>query len=113
AAVAFSLLARLWLVLVATLTALGVLYFVPNRWQAALEIVLLLGAQVVVAMQILPVLLLAGAEGNWVAPLVPVIRLLLWILWPLRALMDLLVSVLRLSEDEPSAPEAEQQAIEA
>lgn len=113
AAVAFSLLARLWLVLVATLTALGVVYFVPNHWQAALEIVLLLGAQVVVAMQILPVLLLAGAEGNWVAPLVPVIRLLLWILWPLRALTELLVSLLRLSEDEPSAPEAEQQAIEA
>jgi len=113
AALAFGLLARLWLVLVATLTALGVLYFVPNHWQAALEIVLLLGAQVVVAMQILPVLLLAGAEGNWVAPLVPVIRLLLWILWPVRALTDLLVSLLRLSEDEPSAPEAEQQAIEA
>jgi len=113
AAVAFSLLALLWLVLVATLTALGVLYFVPNHWQAALEIVLLLGAQVVVAMQILPVLLLAGAEGNWVAPLVPVIRLLLWVLWPIRALTDLLVSLLRLSEDEPSAPEAEQQAIEA
>jgi len=113
AALAFGLLARLWLVLVATLTALGVLYFVPNHWQAALEIVLLVGAQVVVAMQILPVLLLAGAEGNWVAPLVPAIRLLLWILWPVRALTDLLVSLLRLSEDEPSAPEAEQQAIEA
>jgi putative hemolysin len=113
AALAFVLLARLWLVFVATLTALGVLYFVPNRWQAALEIVLLLGAQVVVAMQILPVLLLAGAQGTWVAPLVPVIRLFLWILWPVRALTDLLVSVLRLSDDEPSTPEAEQQAIEA
>jgi putative hemolysin len=113
AALAFGLLARLWLVLVATLTALGVLYFVPNRWQAALEIVLLLGAQVVVAMQILPVLLLGGAEGNWLAPLVPIIRLLLWILWPVRALTELLVSVLRISEEEPSAPEAEQQAIEA
>jgi len=113
AALAFGLLARLWLVLVATLTALGVLHFVPSRWQAALEIVLLLGAQVVVAMQILPVLLLAGAQGDWIAPFVPVIRLVLWILWPVRALTDLLVSVLRLSDDEPSAPEAEQQAIEA
>jgi len=113
AALAFGLLARLWLVLVATLTALGVLHFVPSRWQAALEIVLLLGAQVVVAMQILPVLLLAGAQGDWIAPFVPIIRLVLWILWPVRALTDLLVSVLRLSDDEPSAPEAEQQAIEA
>jgi putative hemolysin len=113
AALAFSLLARLWLVFVATLTSVGVLYFVPSHWQAALEIVLLLGVQVVVAMQILPVLLLAGAAGDWISPLVPVIRLLLWILWPVRALTELLVSLLRLSEDEPSAPETEQQAIEA
>jgi putative hemolysin len=113
AALAFSLLARLWLVLVATLTAVGVLYFVPNRWQAALEIVLLLGVQVVVAMQILPVLLLAGATGDWTSALVPVLRLLLWILWPVRALTELLVSLLRLSEEEPSAPQTEQQAIEA
>lgn len=113
AVLAFSLLARLWLVLVATLTAIGVLYFVPNRSQAAIEIVLLLGAQVVVAMQILPVLLLAGTDGDWIASLVPLIRLLLWILWPVRALTELVVSVLRLSEEEPSAPEAEQQAIEA
>ena len=113
AAVAFSLLARLWLVLVATLTALGVVFFVSDRWQAALEIVLLLGVQVVVAMQILPVLIVAGATGNWVAPLVPAIRLLLWVLWPVRALVDLVVSVLRLSEEEPNKPAAEQQAIEA
>lgn len=113
AALAFSLLARLWLVLVATLTAVGVLYFVPNRSQAALEIILLLGAQVVVAMQILPVLLVAGTDGDWIAPIVPVVRLLLWGLWPVRALVELIVSVLRLSEEEPTAPEAEQQAIEA
>src|SRR5215831_12079986 len=113
AALGFSLLVRLWLVLVTTVTAVGVLYFVPNRWQAALEIVLLLGAQVVVAMQILPVLLLAGTEGNWIASVVPLVRLLLWLLWPVRALTELVVSVLRLSEDEPGAPEGEQQAIEA
>ncbi len=113
AALAFSLLARLWLVLVATVTALGVVFFVPNRWQAAFEIVLLLGVQVVIAMQILPVLLMAGTGGSWVAPLVPAIRLLLWMLWPVRSLVDLVISVLRISEEEQSAPEAEQQAIEA
>ena len=113
ASLAFSLLTRLWLVLVATVTALGVVHFVPDRWQAALEIVLLLGVQVVIAMQLLPVLLMAGTAGGWVAPLVPPIRLLLWILWPVRALIDLVISVLRISEEEPSAPEAEQQAIEA
>jgi putative hemolysin len=113
AALAFSLLARLWLVLVATLTALGVVFFVPNRWEEALEIVLLLGAQVVVAMQLLPTLLVAGAAGNWVAPLAPVIRLFVMILWPIRVLVDLTVSVLKLSEDESGTPSTEQQGIEA
>ena len=113
AALAFSLLARLWLVLVATVTALGVVLFVPGRWQAALEIVLLLGVQVVIAMQLLPVLLMAGTGSDWVAPLIPAIRLMLWLLWPIRALIDIVVSVLKISEEETSAPETEQQAIEA
>jgi len=113
AALAFSLLARLWLVFVATVTALGVIFFVPGRWEAALEIVLLLGVQVVIAMQILPVLLLAGTEGSWIAPLVPLILVFVWTLWPVRAFVELVVSVLRISDEEQSAPEAEQQAIEA
>ncbi len=113
AALAFTLLARLWLVVVATVTALGVVYFVPNLWQAALEVVLLLGLEVVIAMQLLPVLLLAGVSGNWLAPLVPVVRVFLGLLWPIRAIVDLNISVLHLSEEEPSEPASEQQALEA
>jgi len=113
AALAFSLLARLWIVLVATITVLGAVYFEPDRWQTALEIVILLGAEVVVAMQLLPLLLLAGTSGQWAGPLVPAMRLSLWLIWPILAVLDLTVSVLRISEDEPSAPVAEQQAIEA
>ncbi|MFZ1034701.1 MAG: hypothetical protein WAN72_22120, partial [Candidatus Acidiferrales bacterium] len=51
AALAFTLLARLWLVLVAAITARGVLFFVPGTWEAAVEMIFFLGAQVVVAMQ--------------------------------------------------------------
>jgi CBS domain containing-hemolysin-like protein len=113
AALAFSLLARLWLVLVATVTALGVVFFVPDRWEAVLEAVLLLGTEVVVAMHLLPMLLIAGAPGNWAAPLVPVVRAFLWLSWPIYAFIDLILSVLRLSDEEPNAPAQEQQAIEA
>src|SRR6204780_4800465 len=113
AAMAFSLLARFWIVVVATITALGIVYFEPDRWQTALEIVLLLGAEVVIAMQLLPLMLLAGTSGRWVSPLVPAVRLCLWIIWPILAVLDLAASVLRISEDEPSAPVAEQKAIEA
>src|SRR5579863_1151771 len=54
AAVAFSLLARCWIVVVAAITVVGVVQVEPDRWQMAIEIVLLLGAEIVVAMQLLP-----------------------------------------------------------
>ncbi len=113
AALAFSVLARLWLVAVAALTARGVIFFVPGTWQATVEVVFFLGAEVIIAMQLLPMLLLAGTRGDWIAPLVPLVRLFLWVIWPIYAVLDLLASVLRLSEEEPSTPVAEQQAIEA
>jgi CBS domain containing-hemolysin-like protein len=113
AARVFSLLARLWLVLVAAVTARGVIFFVPGTWEAAVEMIFFLGAEVVIAMQFLPAILLAGVPGNWVAPVVPAARVLLWVAWPVQSVIDALVSVLHLSEEEPSAPTVEQQAIEA
>ncbi|MGC1594076.1 MAG: hypothetical protein WA774_01900, partial [Candidatus Acidiferrales bacterium] len=73
AALAFTLLARLWLVLVAAITARGVLFFVPGTWEAAVEMIFFLGAQVVVAMQFFPSLLLARASGKWVVPFIPLV----------------------------------------
>jgi CBS domain containing-hemolysin-like protein len=112
-AIVFSLLTRLWLVLVAVLTAGGVVTFVPAVWEETVEGILFLGAEVVIAMQFLPSLLVAGTRGNWIKPLVPLVRLLIWITWPIHAGLDMAASVLRLSEEEPSEPEAEQQGIEA
>ena len=113
AALAFSLLARLWLVAVAAVTTLAVFFFVPDVREAIVEAALLLGTEVVVAMHLLPMLLIAGSPGNWAAPLVPVVRAFLWLSWPIHAFIDLIISVLRLSEEEPGTPAKEQQAIEA
>jgi len=113
AALAFSLLARLWLVLVAAVTARGVIFFVPGSWQAAVEMVFFLSAEVVILMQFLPSLLLAGVRGNWIAPFVPAIRVFVWIIWPLQVVLELLTSVLHLSEDEITEAADEQQSIEA
>jgi putative hemolysin len=114
AALAFSLLSRLWLVLVAAITARGVIFFVPGTWQAAVEMVFFLGAEVVVAMQFFPSFLLARAPGNWVEPLVPIVRAFVLVIWPVQALLELQTSVLHLSEEEAVAPALEQQqAIEA
>src|SRR5580698_7572932 len=115
AALAFSLLARFWLVLVAALTARGVIFFVPGTWEAALEMVCFLGAEVIVAMQFFPALLLARGPGNWVLPFVPIVRAFVFLIWPVQAVLELLISVLHLSEDgEAATPAADQQqAIEA
>lgn len=114
AALAFSLLGRLWLVLVAAVTARGVIFFVPGTWEAAVEMIFFLAGEVVIAMQFFPALLLARAPGNWVAPLVPVVRVFMILIWPIQAVLELLVSVLHLSEDEARVPAVEQQqAIEA
>ena len=112
AALAFSLLARLWLVVVAVLTARGVIFFADGTWEAAIEMIVFLGAEVVIAMQFLPSLLLMGA-GNWTRPIVPVVRLFVWIVWPVQAVLELGISVLHLSEDEPAVHTDEQQKIEA
>jgi putative hemolysin len=113
AALAFALLARVWLAAVAAAIVVGISYLEPDRWQTVLEIVLLLGAEIVIAMQLVPLLLLAGTSGRWASPMVALVRLQLWILWPILAVLDLAGSVLRISEEEPSAPAAEHQAIEA
>jgi putative hemolysin len=115
AALAFSLLTRFWLVLVAALTARGVLFFVPGSWEAAIEMIVFLGTEVLVAMVFIPALLLARGPGNWVLPFVPVVRAFVFLIWPIQAVLELLISVLHLSEDgEATTPAADQQqAIEA
>lgn len=114
AALAFSLLTRLWLVLVAVITARAVLLLSLGTWEAVAEMVVFLGAEVVIAMQFLPALLITRAPGNWVRPLIPIVKPFIWLLWPVRAILEFFVSVLHLSEDESTPPAVEQQqAIEA
>ncbi len=113
AALAFTLLARLWLVLVAAVTARGVIFFVPGSWEAALEMVCFLSGEVIILMQFVPSLLLAGVRGNWIAPFVPAVRAFMWMIWPVQVVLEMLVSVLHLSEEEQPEEASEQQSIEA
>jgi CBS domain containing-hemolysin-like protein len=113
AAMIFSLLARLWLVLVAAVTARGVIFFVPGTWESAIEMVFFLSAEVVIAMQFWPSVVLAALPGDWIAPFVPIVRVFVWVIWPIQFVLELLVSVLHVSEEEPVAQAGDQQAIEA
>jgi putative hemolysin len=114
ATLTFSLLSRLWLVVVAVETARGVIFFVPGVWETLVQLLVLLPVELLLGMHFIPELLLARTTGRWLGPLMPVIRAFGWIVWPMRGLVELAISLTRLSEDEePSALQAQQDGIEA
>jgi putative hemolysin len=117
AALAFSLLARLWMVAVAVLTARGVIAFVPESWNAFIELLVFVPAEVVVAMHFLPDVLLARTTGRWLLPLMPAVRFFLLLVWPLRTSVELAASLARISDEDGAGGEperrTEQEGIEA
>ena len=97
----FRLLANFWLAVVVLQTTRGVVHFVPGAWETVVELCVFIGLEVVVGMHLVPEILLARTTGRWLKPLLPLLRLFTWILWPLRALLDVASSLLYLSEEEP------------
>jgi len=101
---------------VALLTAQGIAIFVPRIWEAVLEQLVFITAEVILAMHLVPYVLLTRTRGRWMVPLVPVARAFAWIVWPLRAGLDVAVQVLHLSdpaEKEGAHGAAEPTALEA
>jgi len=118
ASLAFSLLARLMLAAVVVQTARGVIYYVPERWNAFAEITVFLTVEVILAMHFIPDLLLARTTGRWLRPLLPIIRAFLTLVWPLRAVAELAASITRITDDEGPLGErdsrrSDQEGIEA
>jgi putative hemolysin len=117
AALAFSLLARLWMVAVAVLTARGVIRFVPESWNAFVELLIFVPAEVVVAMHFMPDVLLARTTGRWLRSLMPAVRFFLLLVWPLRASVEVAASLARISDEDGAGGEpehrTEQEGIEA
>lgn len=114
AGLGFAILANLSLVAVAVETARGVLLFVPVLWQAAVQLIAYLIVEVIFCMHFVPEILVARTSTRWLKPLVPVLRGALILIWPLRAALDLAISVGRISEEElPPGTQARQNGIEA
>jgi CBS domain containing-hemolysin-like protein len=110
----FAMLAHLSLVAVAVETARGVLVFVPAAWQAAVQLIVYVTVEVLFCMHFVPELLMVRTSPRWIKPLVPAMRAALIIIWPLRAALDLAISVARISEEElPPGTQAQQEGIEA
>jgi putative hemolysin len=114
AASAFRLLAALWLVLVTAETARGVIVFVPNTWDALAQALIYVLVEVLLLSQLLPEFLLLRTTGRWLLRLVFVIRGVLWIVWPFRAVLQLVPWLEHLPHDsQPDSPATAQQGIEA
>lgn len=114
AGLGFAILANLALVAVAVETARGVLLFVPVVWQAAIQLIVYVIVEVMFCVHFVPEILIARTDTRWLGPLVPVLRACVILIWPLRAALELAISVGRISEEElPPGTQAQQDGIEA
>jgi CBS domain containing-hemolysin-like protein len=96
----FRILGHFWLAFVVLETTRGVVYLVPNRWEAALQFLVFLSLEVVIAMHFIPDILLYRTTGRWLLPLLPLIRAGMWLVWPIRVFLEGAESLARISERE-------------
>jgi putative hemolysin len=111
----FRILGHFWLAFVVLETTRGVVYLVPNRWEAALQFLVFLSLEVVIAMHFIPDMLLYRTSGRWLLPLLPLIRLGMWLVWPIRVFLEGAESLARISEQEKERTEEQrtEEGIEA
>lgn len=110
----FRLLANLWLVFLGAETLRAVTVFVPGNWDALLQALIYILVEVLLLAIFLPDFLLVRTSGRWIRPLIFPIRVCLWVAWPFREILELAMSIARLSE-EPHQDEsaAHQEGFEA
>lgn len=108
-ATGFRLLANLWLVLFTAEIARGVIVFVPDTWDAVSQAFVYVLVEVLLLSQFIPDFLLARTNGRWLIRFALILRAFLWLVWPFRVLLELAVSLVRISDDQVSDPETKQQ----
>jgi CBS domain containing-hemolysin-like protein len=96
----FRILGHFWLAFVVLETTRAVVYLVPNRWEAALQFLVFLSLEVVIAMHFVPDMLLYRTEGRWLKPLLPLIRFAMVLAWPIRVFLEGAESLARISEQD-------------
>jgi CBS domain containing-hemolysin-like protein len=111
----FRILGHFWLAFVVLETTRGIVYLVPNRWEAGLQFLVFLTLEVVIAMHFLPDMLLYRTTGRWLLPLLPLIRTAMLLVWPIRIFLEGAESLARISEHEVERTEEQrtEEGIEA
>jgi putative hemolysin len=111
----FRILGHFWLAFVVLETTRGVVYLVPNRFEAGLQFLVFLVLEVVIAMHFIPDMLLYRTTGRWLLPLLPTVRLAMLLVWPIRVFLEGAESLARISEQEVERTEEQrtEEGIEA
>lgn len=111
----FRILGHFWLAFVVLETTRGIVYLVPNKWEAGIQFLVFLSLEVVLLMHFIPDMLLYRTSGRWLRPLLPFIRLAMLLVWPIRVFLEGAESLARISEQESerTAEEITEERIEA
>jgi CBS domain containing-hemolysin-like protein len=111
----FRILGHFWLAFVVLETTRGVVYLVPNTWEAGLQFLVFLSLEVVLLMHFVPDMLLYRTTGRWLLPLLPLVRAGMWLVWPIRIFLEGAESLARISEQEVERTEEQrtEEGIEA
>lgn len=96
----FRILGHFWLAFVVLETTRAVVYLVPNRWEAGVQFLVLLTLEVVMTMHFIPDMLLYRTTGRWLLPLLPLVRMAMLLVWPIRVFLEGAESLARISEQE-------------
>jgi CBS domain containing-hemolysin-like protein len=111
----FRILGHFWLAFIVLETTRGIVYLVPNRWEAGMQFLVFLTLEVVIAMHFIPDMLLYRTTGRWLLPLLPMIKAAMFIVWPIRIFLEGAESLARISEHEVERTEEQrtEEGIEA
>src|SRR5215472_3731831 len=94
----FRILGHFLLAFLVLETTRGIVHFVPERWESFVQFVVFLSLEVVILMHFVPDMLLYRTTGRWLLPLLPVIRVAMWLVWPVRVFLEGAESLARISE---------------
>jgi putative hemolysin len=109
-----SLVTHLWLAALLAVTLTVVLRREPVIWRAVVELVVIIGTEIVVALHLVPSILLARSGTRWLLPLMPVVRFCFAAASPLETAVSLGKLLAELKEEhEPEGGGGNGEAIEA
>src|SRR5580658_1325757 len=96
----FRIVGHFWLAFVVLETTRGVVVWVPNVWEAGVQFLVFLSLEVIILMHFIPDMLLYRTTGRWLLPLLPLVRAAMWLVWPVRVLLEATESLARISEQD-------------